>query len=70
MDITTEPVAAVTTLPNWSSTETATLGIELPAVPGPGAAGVNTKALAEPARMVTLDEGGDAVSPVLVAWKV
>jgi len=36
----TGALEVVTTLPYVSSTETATLGIELPAVPGPGVAGV------------------------------
>ena len=42
--IVTEPVfCEVTTLLNWSSTETPTLGMELPAVPGPGVVGVNAR---------------------------
>jgi hypothetical protein len=40
MDMATEPLAELTTLLKLSSTETATLGMALPAVPGPGVAGV------------------------------
>jgi len=54
MDMMTEPLAVVTTLPKLSSTCTATLGIELPGVPGPGVAGLKASWVAAPAVMVTV----------------
>ena len=42
----TDPVAVVTTFPRLSSTCTATLGIAMPAVPGPGVVGLNTSCVA------------------------
>ena len=55
MDMMTEPLAVVTTLPKLSSTCTATLGIELPGVPGPGVAGLKASwvAAAAPTVIVT-----------------
>ena len=49
MDMATEPLAELTTLLKLSSTETATLGMALPAVPGPGVAGVKATLNAEAA---------------------
>jgi hypothetical protein len=66
IDIATEPeFKLVSTLPYWSSTETATLGMTLPAVPGPGVAGVKANVLAAAGLIVTLPS--TAVVAALVA---
>jgi hypothetical protein len=47
IDMTTEPeLSELSRFPYWSSTDTATLGMLLPAVPGPGVAGEKTSWLA------------------------
>ena len=48
MDMLIEPTALVATLPKLSWTCTDRFGIGLPAVPGPGVAGMNTSLDAEP----------------------
>jgi hypothetical protein len=54
IDTVTEPLlAVVTTLPKLSWTATSTEGIALPAVPGPGAAGLKASLDAAPALIVS-----------------
>ena len=53
MDIPIEPLADVATLPKLSRTCTATLGIAVPAIPGPGAAGLKAIDLAAPPVIVS-----------------
>jgi hypothetical protein len=70
MDITTDPKAAVTTLPFVSSTDTATFEMVLPATPGPGLAGVKASWVAVPATIETADDAGAAVSELPPAVRV
>jgi len=71
MDIVMVPVfSVVTTFPFASSTDTATFGMELPAVPGPGVSGVKTILLGVLALTVRVKLAALLVPKALVAETV